>query len=111
MTPKWEVRIEGGVLEDLLDRPMDPLVEAVLEEWVAGLRARLEETDGYPPEAFPVFTARPGLIGVTFEERLLALYTHRRTRYRTWRNLWLWSRERCEVIILWLAVRDASSTR
>ncbi len=108
MDATWAVRIAEGALEDLAAQPMDPLTGAVLGEWVAGLRARLQEANGYPPEAFPVYTARPALIGITFEERLLALYTHRRTRYRTWHNLWLWPWERREIFILWLFVRDVS---
>jgi hypothetical protein len=108
MNQTWTVRIEDSAMEALLAQPMHPLVEAVLEEWITGLRARLQETDGYPPEAYPVYTEHPALIGITFEERLLALYPHRRTRYRTWLNLWLWPRERREILILWLAARDAS---
>jgi hypothetical protein len=100
MNPKWEVRIEDGVLEDLVSRPINLLVRAVLNEWLRGLMSLLERTNGYPPDAFPV----GNLLGVAFENRLVALFTHHRQRFRTWKTLWLVPRERCEIIILWLVV-------
>jgi hypothetical protein len=104
MKPKWEVRIEDGVLEDLLSRPMPALVETVLLDWCEGICRRLAETAGHPPDVFTVPTTRSFHLGTVFEDRLLGLYYHQRTRRRTWRTLWFWPQERCEIVVTWLAV-------
>ena len=97
------------MLEDLLSRPMPPVVEVVIFEWCAGLRKLLEDTAGHPPGVFTIrATNRPAHLGVLFEDRLLALYYRRRVRYRTWKNLWARPRERGEIVVTWLAVRDPS---
>lgn len=104
MNSTWTVRIESGVLEDLLTRPMPPLVEAVLPEWCQGLCQLLEDTAGHPPDVFTVSTTREFHLGTVFEGRLLGLYHRRRHRERTWRTLWLWPHERREIVVTWLAV-------
>lgn len=104
MPPTWTVRIEDGVLGDLISRPIDPLVRAVLNEWLLVACRTLAESEGYPRDVFTVPGTERGHLGAVFERRLLALFYHQRTRYRTWRNLWLWSHERCEIVITWLVV-------
>lgn len=104
MSSKWTVRIEDGVLEDLVSRRIDPLVRAVLNEWLLVICRELSESEGYPRDVFTIDTTEHGHLGAVFEDRLLALFYHQRTRYRTWRNLWLWPRERCEIVVTWLAV-------
>jgi hypothetical protein len=104
MNTTWKVRIEDGVLEELLSRRTDPLVRAVLNEWLLVVCRTLTESEGYPPDVFPVRSTELGHLGAVFERRLLALYYHQRTRYRTWRNLWLWPFERCEIVVTWLVV-------
>ena len=104
MDAVWKVRVADGVLQDLLAQPINPLVLAVLNEWFLALCRRLEETAGYPADVFVVHTVDPALLGTVFEGRIIALYTHRRHRSRTWRTLWLQVRERREIVITWLFV-------
>ncbi len=104
MNATWTVRIEDGVLEDLVSRRIDPLVRAVLNEWLLLACRTLADTEGYPRGVFSVPSTEAAQLGAVFEERLLALFYHRRVRHRTWRNLWLWPHERCEIVVTWLAV-------
>ncbi len=104
MATVWKVRIADGVLADLSARPVPPLVLAVLNEWLMALCRYLEETDGFPPGLFVVYTVDPSLLGLLYAGRLIALFTHRRRRFRTWKNLWLWPLENCEIVITWLFV-------
>ena len=104
MSTTWKVRIEVGVLEDLASRPIDRLVRAVLNEWLLVVCRTLAESEGYPRDVFTIPGTEQGHLGAVFERRLLALFYHQRTPYRTWRNLWLWPHERCEIVVTWLVV-------
>lgn len=83
----WQVVVHPNVLGDLLRHGLHPLDRVTLRERLRGLRRRLLETRGKPPDTAPADHLVPGSVRFVYD-RLDCLFTVHTDRRRSWR--WLW---------------------
>jgi hypothetical protein len=91
----WQVVIHPNVLADLLRQRIHPLDRITLRDRLRGLRKRLLQTRGSPPDTAPADHLVPGCVRFVFD-RLDCLFTVHPVTRRSWK--WLWRRRVVTVI-------------